>query len=124
MACDSMSSEKKSRLGFVRLHKLQGFFHKQIISELHRLGGVAAAASSTGVTTFGKASFSFVTPEKIGKMIMRMVLVEIAKKLVEALLAGQAGCGGADVAQAPFANERGAITALLQHLGNSDISWL
>ena len=64
----------------------------------------------------------FVPPEEIRKMIVRVVLIEVAEKRIEAVLPRQPALRSADIAEAPLANERVVIACFLQHAGNGDVS--
>jgi hypothetical protein len=94
---------------------------EEIIGKETGFGGVTGAVAADGSDEIGQGDALFVVPQEIGEMIVGMTLVEVAEEQIETLFARQSGVGWADVAETPFADERGGIASLLQGLGHREI---
>lgn len=96
----------------VSLHEVQSFLCDQIVAVVDSLGGIA-----TGVTTGSRSHLedgilqphlALVAPQKLGIVIVRVALVQIAVEIVETLIQGKAGpCSRQILPQTPLSAESG-----------------
>ncbi len=101
--------------------KLEAFIGEQVVRVVNGLGGVAGAEFAHGDDDVGEGFFAFVAPEVVWEMVVGVVLVEVAVELAEALFAGQAGLGRADIAEAPFADESGLVASCLEDFSDGGV---
>ena len=103
--------EKSCR--FVFTDELQRVIGEEIVRVMNRLRGITCAVFTDGHDDVGERFLALIAPEVVGEVIVRVVLAQVAVKVVEALLARQAALRFADIAEAPFADERRFVARLL-----------
>ena len=115
---------QKKRPFLVLAHKPQRIIGKQIVGKLLRLRRVARTTFAYPRDDIRERDALLVTPQKIRKVVMRVMLVEVAEKISEALFARQSAPGITHIAKAPLTNQRGFISRLFQNRRHRDIALL
>ena len=118
---DDRAPIEEEGAGLMLGDELEGFVGEEIIGIEQTVAGVTAAVVADGGDVVGQGDFGFVAPEELGEVVVGVVLAEVAEEVIEAMVAGQAAFGFADVAEAPFADERGGVAGLLEDAGHGEI---
>ena len=115
---------QKERSLLVLAHKPKRIIRKKVVGKLLRLRRVARTTFANRRDNIWQRDALLVAPQKIRKMVMRVMLVEVAEKVSKALFARQPALRLAHIAKAPLTNQRGFISRLFQNRRHRDIALL
>ncbi len=102
-------------------HKPQPLLGKQIVRVVDRLLSIATPVLAHRHHDIRERLTGFIAPQVVGKVIVGVMLIQVAVELIEPMLPRQARLRLPDIPQPPLPKQRGPVACRLQDLGHRDI---